>query len=320
MRRSLKRPVLLQGVGVHSGAPARLAIRPARPGAGIDFLRVDLQGPAALIEARYDNVVDTRLCTRLANAAGGGVSTVEHLMAALAGCGVDDARIEIDGPEIPILDGGSAPFVAAIMAAGFVESDAPLRAIRILEPVEVRHEDKTARLEPAARFEGQFAIEFPDAAIGRQEIALDLVGDAFVEELAAARTFGRLFEIEKLRDMGLTRGGSLENAVVVDGGRVLNPGGLRWKDEFVRHKLLDAVGDLALAGAPIIGRYVGVKAGHDMTNRLLRALFATPRAWRYEAVEGARGALLPDAGAFTPPLEAMSAQAVGQSAGLRVSA
>lgn len=299
MRRTLKRPIQMQGVGVHSGAPARLTLRPASPEAGILIHRRDVGGEAGSIPARYDLATDTRLCTKLTNAHGVSVGTVEHLMAALAGCGVDDVLIEIDGPEVPIMDGGSRPFVEAILSAGLAEADAPLRVIRILAPVEVRHEDKIARLESCARFEGRFEIEFPDAAIGRQAIELDLSGDAFVEELAAARTFGRLFEIEKLREMGLTRGGSLENAVVVDGGRVLNPGGLRWPDEFVRHKLLDAVGDLALAGAPILGRYLGVKAGHDMTNRLLRALFAAPHLWRYESVEGARGALLPDA--LDPP-------------------
>ncbi|WP_051085725.1 UDP-3-O-acyl-N-acetylglucosamine deacetylase [Neomegalonema perideroedes] len=311
MRRSLKRPIHLQGVGVHSGAPARLTLRPSAPETGYVVHRRDLTGEAAFIPARYDLVTDTRLCTKLTNAHGGSVGTVEHLMAALAGCGVDDVLVEIDGPEVPIMDGGSRPFVEAILAAGLSEADAPLQAIRILAPVEVRHEDKLARLEPCARFEGRFMIEFPDPAIGRQEIALDLTGDAFVEELAAARTFGRLFEIEKLREMGLTRGGSLENAVVVDGGRVLNPGGLRWSDEFVRHKMLDAVGDLALAGAPILGRYVGEKAGHDMTNRLLRALFAAPHLWRFESVEGARGAVLPDALPLSLPLEAVPPVAAG---------
>ncbi|PJA61069.1 MAG: UDP-3-O-[3-hydroxymyristoyl] N-acetylglucosamine deacetylase, partial [Rhodobacterales bacterium CG_4_9_14_3_um_filter_71_31] len=210
------------------------------------------------------------------------VSTVEHVMAALAGCGVDNALIDIDGPEIPIMDGSAQVFVDAIQTAGLSFTDTPRRALRILSPVMVERGDARAELHPADAFAMDFSIAFDDAAIGRQRHAMTLGADGFARDLADCRTFTRLAEIEQLRAHGLALGGSLDNAVVVDGARVLNPGGLRRPDEFVRHKMLDAVGDLALAGAPIIGRYVGVKAGHALTNTLLRALFARPDAWRWE--------------------------------------
>jgi len=237
---------------------------------------------AAVVPARYDLVTDALLCTRLVNAEGTSVDTVEHVMAALAGTGVTDATVTLDGPEAPIADGSSAPFVSAILAAGLADLDAPLRAIRVLAPVRVEDGDRWAALIPAERFEMAFRIEFQDPAIGTQSHEMALVNGDFVRELCDCRTFGQLHEVERMRALGLARGGSLENAIVVDRGRVLNPDGLRRDDEFVRHKMLDAVGDLALAGAPIIGRYLGHKAGHRLTNRLAHALHATPEAWRWE--------------------------------------
>ena len=231
--------------------------------------------------ARYDFVDDTHFRTRLTNGDGLGVATVEHLMAALAGCGITDAWISLDSPEVPIMDGSAVDFVREFVRVGIRDLGVPCRAIRVLETVSVKMEDKVAELAPAPRFEMAFTISFSDPAIGRQSKHLALTGGAIVSELSDSRTFGYLADVEMLRRRGLGRGGSLENAVVVDNGRILNPGGLRHPDEFVRHKMLDAVGDLALAGAPIVGRYTGVKAGHEMSNLLLRKLFSCPNAWTW---------------------------------------
>ena len=282
MHVTLRETAYLAGVGLHSGEPARAAIRPALRGHGIRFRRFDWG--EATVAARWDAVVLSELCTRIAGE-GVEVSTVEHLMAALAGLGVTDALVELDGPEPPILDGSSAPYVEAIRAAGLRPLGGPSRAIEILSPVEVREGEAWARLEPArpwarGRLTLDFAIDFPDPAIGRQRRRLALSPRAFERDLAAARTFCRRSDVEAMQARGLALGGSLGNAVVVDGASVLSPGGLRWSDEMVRHKMLDAVGDLALAGLPIHGRYVAHRAGHRMTNRLLRALFAQAAAWR----------------------------------------
>ncbi len=282
MQRTIAEAVQFEGVGVHSGARAEARVTPAEAGAGVVFVRTDVTDRDPRILARWDRVVDTRLCTVLANDAGATVSTVEHLMAALAGLGIDNALVEIDGPEIPIMDGSSEPFVQGLRAAGLRALAAPRRALRVLKPVEVADGPKRVRLAPANRFEMRFEIAFEEAAIGRQAREMTLVNGAFVDHLCRARTFGRLCDVEMLRAAGLARGGSLDNAIVVDGDRVLNADGLRYDDEFVRHKMLDAVGDLALAGGPLLGAYHGVCAGHDMTNRALRALFADPSAWRWE--------------------------------------
>ncbi|MGM0583074.1 MAG: UDP-3-O-acyl-N-acetylglucosamine deacetylase [Pseudomonadota bacterium] len=288
MQATLRSPIDFRGHGLHSGRPARLRLLPASANYGIWFKRTDIRDRDALIPARWDAVADTRLCTVLANADGVTVSTVEHLMAALAGSGVGNALIEIDGPEIPIMDGSARPFAEAIRAAGLRALDGESRAIRILAPVEVKDAGRLARLEPAERFELDFGIDFDAPAIGAQSKRLALVNGAVLDQLADSRTFCLRAEVEAMRASGLALGGSLDNAVVVDGERVLNPGGLRHPDEFVRHKMLDAVGDLALAGAPILGRYVGRRAGHEMNNRILRALFARPDAWRLEVVPSAR--------------------------------
>jgi UDP-3-O-[3-hydroxymyristoyl] N-acetylglucosamine deacetylase len=277
--RTVRAGVVFNGIGLHGGQAVAMQVAPAPAGHGIVFRRTDLAPGTGDIPARWDLVVDTRLCTRLGNAHGASVGTVEHLMAALAGCGVTDALVSLAGPEVPIMDGSAAPFVSALLGAGIVETGRPLRAVRIREQVVVEQDGKRAELLPANRFEMDFSIEFDDPAIGSQRRALALVNGAFVSELGDCRTFGHLCEVEQLRAMGLARGGSLQNAIVVDRGRVLNPEGLRRPDEFVRHKMLDAVGDLALAGAPIVGRYVAHRGGHEMTNRLLRALFARPHSW-----------------------------------------
>ena len=298
MRRTVNKAVKFRGIGLHGGQPVVLTVAPAAAQAGIVFHRTDA-GPAARpIPARYDAVDDTCLRTRLSNGDGLCVDTVEHLMAALAGCAISDARITLDGPEVPIMDGSAVVFVRAFMRAGIRDLGVPWRAIRLLEPVCVRMVGKSAELAPAPRFEMDFSVSFADPAIGRQSRHLVLTGGAIVSELSDSRTFGSLADVEMLRRSGLGRGGGLENAVIVDRGRILNPGGLRHPDEFVRHKMLDAVGDLALAGAPIIGRYTGVRAGHEITNLLLRKLFARPEAWtrcELRPGQGPGGALHPPA-------------------------
>ena len=284
MQRTLARKARLSGVGVHSGQPATATILPAPCDTGVRFIRLDVQGQNNLIDARFDAVTDTALCTCIGNDDGVKISTIEHLMAALAGCGIDNALVEVDGPEVPIMDGSSEPFLDALLTAGAIDQDEPLRAIRILKPVTVHLGDKTAELLPADHFEIEYDIDFTDTAIGKQRRVERFTGDAFIRDYANSRTFCTLGDVEALRKIGFARGGTLQNAIVVDNGRVLNREGLRHRDEFVRHKMLDAVGDLALAGVPVIGRYRGVRAGHDMTNRLLHALFADPSAWRYEEV------------------------------------
>ena len=277
MHRTLAKPVEFFGTGLHGGQSLTVTLRPAKAGEGIVFLRTDVVN--GRIPARFDLVSDTTLCTRLSNADGVSIGTVEHLLAALAGCGISDALICVDGPEVPIMDGSSAVFVDAIVEAGTVSLGVPLEAICILHPVRVERDGRFAELSPAPRFEMAFRIDFEDQAIGVQDFEMTLANGAFVEELSDCRTFGRLAEVEDLRAAGLALGGNLTNAIVVDQGRVLNPEGLRRPDEFVRHKMLDAVGDLALAGAPIIGRYNADKAGHEITNMLLHELFRRTDAW-----------------------------------------
>ncbi|MCG6112340.1 MAG: UDP-3-O-acyl-N-acetylglucosamine deacetylase [Paracoccus sp.] len=295
MQATLNDTVTFQGVGLHSGASARLDIHPAPAGHGIVFRRTDLS-PHVDIPALWDHVTPSRLCTLLDNGQGVTLSTVEHVMAALAGTGIHNALVTIDGPEIPILDGSSAPFVAGILETGIARQAAPLCAIRVLRPVEVREGDAFARLSPADHLEIDFEIDFADAAIGHQEKRLDMANGAFLRELADSRTFCRAADVDAMRRNGLALGGTYLNAVVVDGGRVLSPGGLRHTDEAVRHKMLDATGDLALAGAPLLARYTGHRAGHAMTNRLLRALFADPEAWTWELCSPELEGRLPGAG------------------------
>ncbi len=295
MQTTLKRAVTLVGMGLHSGRPARMVIRPATDG-GIRFRRVDITDRDNLIPARWDLVTDTRLCTLLTNAAGVSLGTVEHVMAALAGTGVTHALIDIDGPEVPIMDGSALRFVQAILRVGLETLPGALQAIRILKPVEDVQGDIVASLVPAETLSIAFEIDFADAAIGRQARTMDMENGAFVHGLADCRTFCRRADVEQMQAHGLALGGSLDNAIVVEGDRVLNPGGLRRSDEFVRHKMLDALGDLALAGAPILGAYRGVRAGHGATNRLLRRLFATPGAWEIVTLDAEAARHLPGAG------------------------
>lgn len=295
MQQTLKTAVTFQGVGLHSGRAVRMVVHPASADYGIWFRRTDLTGDT-LIPARWDAVEPTSLCTFLTNGHGATVQTVEHLMAALAGLGVHNALIEIDGPEVPILDGSSMPFVARILARGLIEQAMPVRAFRVLKTVEVCEGDALARLEPAEMLEIDFAIDFSEAAIGRQSRRMNMSNGSFVRELSDSRTFCRAADVDAMRERGLALGGTLENAVVFDGDRILTPGGLRHPDEPVRHKMLDALGDLSLAGGPILGRYTGIRAGHSLTNRLLRKLFADPFAVAQVDVGGPTGLKLPGVG------------------------
>jgi UDP-3-O-[3-hydroxymyristoyl] N-acetylglucosamine deacetylase len=282
---TLAASALLSGVGVHSGAPVRMTLRPAPAGAGVIFVRTDLPDGANRIPASVETVSATMLATVVANAEGASVSTVEHLMATFAGLGVDNAIVEIDGPETPIMDGSAADFAAAVEAAGVATLPAPRRYLRILTPIEVGGPGKRAALVPAERFEMSVEIIFDAPAIGRQQLDIALDPASFRAELADARTFGFIAEVEQLRAAGYGRGASLDNTIVVDGDHLLNPGGLRRPDEFVRHKAMDALGDLALLGAPILGRYEASCGGHALNNTLARAVLAQPRAWRYVAAD-----------------------------------
>jgi UDP-3-O-[3-hydroxymyristoyl] N-acetylglucosamine deacetylase len=280
LQHTLAVPVRFNGVGIHTGKTATVVIEPAPVDAGISFLRSDVVGRDPCIPARADLVCETRLGTVLANAEGVSVSTVEHLMAVLFGLDIDNAVIALDGPEAPIMDGSCEPFLRLIDRAGRRPQAAPRRWLEILSPIVVRDGDKSAALLPAEGFELSFEIDFESAAIGRQSLDLIVDEPTFRAELADARTFGFLHEVEALRAAGLARGGTLENVVVIDQGEILNPEGLRRPDEFVRHKMLDALGDLALLGAPILGRYEGRYSGHTLNNALARALLADPAAWR----------------------------------------
>ncbi len=289
LQRTLRSAISCVGVGLHGGRRVALTLRPAPADSGIVVRRTDLRTPGANpaggvdIPARFDHVLDSRLCTVLGlpGHPEARVGTVEHVMAALAGCGVHNAVLEVDGPEMPILDGSARDFVFLIDCAGTVEQESPVEAIEIMRPVRVSDGESYAELRPNPHgFDMAVSIAFDAAAIGRQALTLRLCPAVFRNRLARARTFTLASEVAHLRDAGLALGGSLDNAVVVDGATVLNPAGLRMPDEFVRHKMLDAVGDLALAGSVLRGRYVAHRPGHALNNRLLRALFADTANWR----------------------------------------
>jgi UDP-3-O-[3-hydroxymyristoyl] N-acetylglucosamine deacetylase len=284
LQQSLKSKISCCGTGLHSGANVSMTLLPAPANTGIVFRRTDADGNGLEIAAHVENVVDDRMCTTLGDGKGATIATVEHLMAALCGCGIDNLYVEVDGGELPIMDGSAAPFVFLIECAGIVEQDAPRRAIEILRPIRVEDEDRQAELSPGKGFSVGFEIAFGSSVIGKQDMDVELVNGAFKGELSRARTFGFIEEVDKLRAMGLALGGSLDNAVVVSGDEVLNEDGLRYKDEFVRHKILDCVGDLYLAGAPIIGHFKGSRSGHALNHTILRSLLADPNSWRYTNV------------------------------------
>ncbi len=280
---TLKSEIGCSGTGLHSGNTVSIVLKPAPEDTGIVFRRTDANN--AEIPALVENVVEATLCTTLGNEDGVTVATVEHLLAALAGCHVDNVIVEVDGPEMPIMDGSAAPFVFLIECAGLVVQSKPRRFIEVLKRVEVCEDGREASLSPGDGFSVGFEIDFDTDAIGRQDKNVKLVNGTFKGEISRARTFGFAEEVDRLREMGLARGGSLENAVVVSGDKILNDEGLRYDDEFVRHKILDSVGDLYLAGAPISGHFQGYRSGHAMNHAIVRALFSDPTAWRYVAAE-----------------------------------
>jgi len=278
---ALARPAECRGVGLHSGAQIQMTLRPAAADSGVRFVRTDVPAGTGEIRAGLSQVIDNRLSTMLGNRHGVSVSTIEHLMAAFAGCGVDNVSVELDGPEVPVMDGSAAPFVRLIERAEIAIQDAPRRAIKVLKPVAVGDGTSMITLAPAETFSIDFSIDFAAPAIGHQALSVELVNGTFAEHIAAARTFGFAEDVERLRAAGLARGGSLDNAIVIDGARILNRDGLRFEDEFVRHKILDCIGDLYLAEAPIIARVTARRSGHATNHDLLRALFADPQAWTY---------------------------------------
>ena len=291
LQTTIKNKMVCQGVGVHTGILSTLTLLPAPEGTGVVFRRTDHPGIAGVVPARYDRVTDTRLGTTIGNVYGVKIHTVEHLLAAVVGCGVTNLICEIDGPEVPIMDGSSAPFVFLLECAGLVHQAAPQRAVRIRETVRVEDGDKYAELSPGMGFSAELEIAFENCpVIDRQFYSFDLDPASFKAELARARTFGFRHEVEYLQSQGHALGGSLTNSIVVDGDRIMNEGGLRYSDEFVRHKLLDVVGDMALAGAPIFGTFRGFKTGHALNNRLLRELFARRSAWEMVTLHARRTA------------------------------
>ena len=286
-QRTLRGNAECSGIGVHSGEKVTLRLLPAPENSGITFVRTDLLNGARTIPARWDHVVETQLCTVIGNEHGGKVATIEHLMAALHAYGIDNATIEINGGEVPVMDGSSDPFVFLIEVAGIVEQKAWRREIEVLTPVEITHKGKRASLVPSTEARYSVDIAFDRAPIHHQHYEFVLSADGFKTEISRARTFGFFEEVNQMREAGFGRGGSLDNAIVIRDDQVMNEDGLRYNDEFVRHKLLDAVGDLALAGAPLRGHFQGYCSGHALNNQLLHALFANPLAWRYVEAEDA---------------------------------
>ncbi len=278
---TLSREVGCDGVGLHSGHDISLTLKPALAGHGIVFRRTDVGTGDPLIPARWDRVCDTRFATTIANGEGLQVGTIEHLVAALAGCAVDNVLIEIDGAEVPVMDGSSRPFVELIERTGTRPQQAARRALRILRPVSVSDGDRMISVVPADEFSIALSIEFDAPAIGESALNVRLDGDLFNKTISAARTFAMVEEIDTMKAASLARGGSLENAIVVDGSNILNVGGLRYPDEFVRHKILDCFGDLYLANGPMLGRVTAYKSGHEFNNRLLQAIFAESGNWTW---------------------------------------
>lgn len=281
LQKTLKSSIGCTGIGLHSGQKVSMTLNPASVNDGISFVRTDIGGQDGIIPACWKNVVDTTMATTIGNDAGAQIGTIEHLMAALAGCGIDNAVIELDGPEVPVMDGSAAPFVFLIECAGVVVQNAPRKALRIEKSITVGDENKFISAAPAEAFAVSFEIDFDSAAVARQKLEMRLVNGTFKTDIARARTFGFAHEVDALQKAGLARGGSLDNAVVIEGDTILNGDGLRYDDEFVRHKILDCVGDLYLAGAPIIGEITGFRSGHTLNSALLGALFADENSWSW---------------------------------------
>lgn len=289
---TLAHAAIIAGMGLHTGVPVRMVVRPAPSGTGVIFVRSDITDRNNRVPALADYVTQTRLGTVITNEAGVSVSTIEHVMAAFSAMSLDNVVVELDGPEVPIMDGSSLQFVQLLDQAGFRRQALPQQVIEILQPVEVIEDDKRATLLPCDRFEVRFEIDFPGTPIGHQEVDLVITEQSFRDELASARTFGFLQGVEALRKAGLARGGSLDNAIVIDGDTIMNEGGLRFANEFARHKALDAIGDLYVLGMPILGRFEGIRAGHGLNNALVRELLSRPDAYRIVT----RGPALADVG------------------------
>ncbi len=281
---TLTSPAVCAGIELHGGNHTRMVMKPAPIGTGIIFVRTDISDRDNQIEVLPENVSGVKNCTTLQNAAGVKVSTIEHFLAALSAAGIDNLIVEIDGQELPALDGSSEPFLKLIEQVGITSQPAPRRYVKVLETVEISKGDSLARIEPADQLILDVTIDFEDEAIGHQRLEISPDVRSFRDRLASARTFARKHEVAALYAAGLSKGGSLDNAVVVDGNKILNPEGLRFNDEFVRHKALDLLGDLYLGG-PIIGRVTTVKGGHGINHDLLTALFANPNAWKFVSIE-----------------------------------
>ena len=281
-QRTIRDEVSCTGIGLHSGHPVNLTIKPAPADTGINFIRKDVSSQPS-IKATFENVVDTKLSTTLGSN-GLRVSTVEHLMAAFFGLGIDNARVEVDGPEVPIMDGSAAPFVFLLRSAGIREQKSPKRFVVIKRPLEIREGGRSVRINPSKELKISFAIDFNHPLLRDQSFDLKFSGKDFVKEISRARTFGFLRDIQTLRENGLALGGSLDNAIVIDDFRILNQDGLRYKDEFVRHKILDFIGDLAILGCPVIGHFVVKKSGHALNHLLLKKLIHSEKTWEDLAI------------------------------------
>ena len=296
MQTTLKQEIKCDGIGLHSGAKVSLKIKPSAAQYGIWFRRTDINTKDNMIAAHYLNVSESELCTTLSNESGVTISTVEHLMAAFAGCGIQNALVEVDGPEIPIMDGSSDWFVRKIVSVGTKKLFEPLRVIHVKKEISVKTDNSYASITPFSELSISFEIDFEDEAIGYQKKSLSMANGSFVKELCNSRTFCRSSDVEVMKRNGLALGGSLDNAIVVSGQKVLNPEGFRHYDECVRHKMLDVLGDLALAGVPIIGAFKGCKSGHSLTNKLLRKLFSDSSAFEMNVCSEKTASVLPGVG------------------------
>ena len=296
MQTTLKHEIKCDGIGLHSGSKVSLHVKPSAAQYGIWFRRTDINTKDNMIAAHYLNVSESELCTTLSNESGVTISTVEHLMAAFAGCGIQNALVEVDGPEIPIMDGSSDWFVRKIISVGIKQLIEPLRVIHVKKEISVKTDNSFASIAPFGELSISFEIDFEDEAIGYQKKSLNMANGSFVKELCNSRTFCRNSDVEAMKKNGLALGGSLDNAIVVSGEKVLNPEGFRYTDECVRHKMLDVLGDLALAGVPIIGAFKGSKSGHSLTNKLLRKLFSDSSAFEMSVCSEKTASVLPGVG------------------------
>jgi len=301
-QKTLRNSISCTGVGVHSGNVVNMTLKPAAAGTGIVFRRLDVAPEVSEISALYNTVSELVMCTTIANAANVKVATIEHFLASFSVSGVYNAFVELDGPEVPVMDGSAAPFIFLIECADIIEQELPRQYIKVLKEIEVRDGDAAAILSPGDNVSIAFEIAFDNQRIGRQSCSFNMRNGTFKNELSRARTFGFLGELEQLKSMGLAKGGSLENAIVLSGEEVLNEEGLRYQDEFVRHKALDAVGDLYLAGAPIIGQFHGYRSGHALNNKLLHAFLSDKNAWCYTSEAPVRASNV--GGAYWPEQKA----------------